>query len=214
MVEENNQKSVLGKGLSEVLAKQAAPVEKEEVPVEEEKDEKTQAQERLLDVEARIKKLSGQDVDMTDIEIEYLQARTTFAMMNFSGTLDYLNKLEPALNVAEEKFEAAKAEEQTPAKTPAEEPAEEPAEPAPEPTPGEDDAGPGEGGAAGTDAPSDASSGSQPGQAGEETEEEQDGEASDDEVLPEDKPLIFCMFCGEKITDDSVFCNWCGKKVK
>ena len=181
--DKESQKSALGKGLAEVLAR---PAESEGEGKVEEKDEKTRAQEFLLSVESRIKAISGADVDITDVEIEYLQARTAFAVGNFSGTLDYLGKINHVLEELEEKAEKERKE----APPPPEEEEEEPAkvvEPLPPPEHDEDEE--------------------------EEEEEDEEDEEEEEEVLPENKPMVYCMMCGEQITEDSLFCNWCGEKV-
>ena len=170
--EKESQKSALGKGLAEVLAR---PAEGEEEGAGEEKDEKTLAQEFLLSVESRIKAVSTTDVDITDVEIEYLQARTAFAVGNFAGALDYLENMNKELEDLEKEAEKTKKEtpppkEEKTAKTEA------------PPPPAEED---------------------------EEEVEVEEGE----EVLPEDMPMVYCMMCGEQITEDSLFCNWCGEKV-
>ena len=187
------QKSALGKGLAEVLARTDGPGQEGEA--EEKKDVKTQAQEFLLSVEDRIKTVSGKDVDITDVEIEYLQARTAFAVGNFQGALDYLEKINDVLEkVEKEAQEAPPAPEEEAPPPPEDEAAEEEEEEEEEPPapPEEDDEDP-------------------PPPPEEETPAESEEE---EEVLPEDKPMVFCMMCGEKITDDSLFCNWCGEKVQ
>jgi len=193
--EDDSQKSALGKGLAEVLARQDGPTQQPEKspPEDEPKDAKTRAQEFLLSAEDRIKAISGTDIDITDVEIEYLQARTAFAVGNFDGTLDYLEKINTVMleleKEAEEQRAAAAAE--TPPPPVEEEEAEEEEEDDEE---SNDSSGPQE------RAPSE--------------EEEEDEEEEEEDVLPEDKDMIFCMMCGDKITDDSKFCNWCGEKVE
>jgi hypothetical protein len=175
MAKNEDQKSALGKGLAEVLAR---PTETEGEGPAEEKDEKTQAQEFLLSVEDRIKAISGSDVDITDVEIEYLQARTAFAVGNFSGTLDYLGKINDVLEELEKKAEEEKKE-------------------APPPTVDEK---PAKGSKAATDE-------DKGGVEGEEEEEEEEILPEDKpmvycmmcgEQITEDS--LFCNWCGEKVT--------------
>ncbi len=185
---DQSQKSALGKGLAEVLAR--GPEAPAKGKGDEAKDVKTQAQEFLLSVESRIKTVSGKDVDITDVEIEYLQARTAFAVGNYEGTLEYLEKIQKFLGDLEKEAE----EKESPPPPPEEE--ESP------PPPNDDEKEEEE-----EDIPPP-------------PEENIESEAGDDEkeggeeeLLPEDQPMIFCMMCGDKITEDSLFCSWCGEKV-
>jgi hypothetical protein len=183
--DKESQKSALGKGLAEVLARQA---ESEGEETGGEKDVKTQAQEFLLSVEDRIKTISGSDVDITDVEIEYLQARTAFAVGNFQGTLDYLGKINQELEDLEKQAEKEKKENPSPPED------EVPAE-------SEDLKSPEEKEEVEWEEEED-----------EEEEEEAEGD-EEEEILPEDMPMVYCMMCGEQITEGSLFCNWCGEKV-
>jgi hypothetical protein len=96
-------------GLAEVLSKPTAAPAK---PAEgsEPKDPKTKAQERLLAYEATIKEYSVLDLDITELEIDYLQARTAFAMGNLNSAKDYLDRIESGLLAVKDKAEAKKKE--------------------------------------------------------------------------------------------------------
>ena len=63
-------------GLSEVLAKPGASPMAEGPQT---KDPKANAQERMLAYESIIKEYSVLDLDITELEIDYLQARTSWA---------------------------------------------------------------------------------------------------------------------------------------
>lgn len=197
--DENSQKSALGKGLAEVLARQDGPGQQPEAPPPEEeaKDAKTLAQEFLLSAEGRIRAISGTDLDITDVEIEYLQARTAFAVGNFEGTLDYLEKINEVMEELEKEADEQKAAAAAEAPPPPDDEEEE----TPPPPPDSEETVKGEEGV-----PTD-------GETGEALESGEEEDEEEEEVLPEDKSKIFCMMCGEQITDDSKFCNWCGEKV-
>lgn len=94
-------------GLAEVLAKPAASPKAEEP---ETKDPKAKAQERLLTYEGVIKEYSVLDLDITELEIDYLQARTAFAMGNMNSAKEYLDRIESGLMAVKDKAEAKKKE--------------------------------------------------------------------------------------------------------
>jgi len=103
------QKDAMDKGLAEVLAKPAvAPAQKAEDPSP--KDPKTKAQERLLAFETVIKEYSVLDIDITELEIDYLQARTAFAMGNLNSAKEYLDRIESGLMEVKDAAEAKKKE--------------------------------------------------------------------------------------------------------
>lgn len=109
MTQKNESQKEAMDGLSEVLAKPAAAQPK---PAEAEvaKDPKAAAQERLLAYESRIKEYSVLDLDITELEIDYLQARTAFAMGNLGSAKEYLDRIEAGLDSVKDKAEAKKKE--------------------------------------------------------------------------------------------------------
>ena len=94
-------------GLSEVLAKPGASPMAEGPQT---KDPKANAQERMLAYESIIKEYSVLDLDITELEIDYLQARTAFVMGNLSSAKDYLDKIESGLLAVKDRAEAKKRE--------------------------------------------------------------------------------------------------------
>ena len=94
MSQKNESQKEAMDGLAEVLAKPAATPKTEEI---ETKDPKAKAQERLLTYEGVIKEYSLLDLDITELEIDYLQARTAFAMGNLNSAKEYLDRIESGL---------------------------------------------------------------------------------------------------------------------
>lgn len=139
-----SQKEAMDKGLAQVLAQPVGSPKAEEPQT---KDPKAKAQERMLAYESIIKEYSVLDLDITELEIDYLQARTAFVMGNLNSAKDFLDRIESGLlaikDIAEaKKMEMAAAKASAPSRVPVPTPGPRPGPVGPMQVPDSDDVAP------------------------------------------------------------------------